>query len=545
MAVFHHEATLRTVLIALLLASAASAGDEKRYWRPIDRIDGLPLARVLALRPAGPDRIRASTAEGDYLVGPYAATPVEPSAPAQVETVRPPDTPDDVSGIVSFRDWYWGVSQERGIVRCRTSPRLRPVEIPGANRVHALARAADGSLWCGTENGLARVRDTAIEVVPAIDGTRLGTVTAVAVDAQQRVWVGSGSSFLGVYRRDAGGWRKIEGIDGYVHRITRDPAGALWFAALNAEGQPSSEGRGAFYFSEGEIRPAPANVDLPSQRVYDVVARDAAGVLWFATLKGLAAYEGPDRVTHYTAESGLAGEKVWCLCAGSDGSLWIGYQREKGVTRFASGRLQHFDVEDGLCDGNVWAIAEGRREVFWFASESGVSRFDGVRWSCFRDEEGLGSAPVWPLLPADDVLWLGTLGAGLVRFRLDDDAAPRTRFDAARYESDGGAVAVSWRGADAWYDTPAAELCFRWRLDGGRWSAATKATRLELAPEPGRHRLEVQAIDRFGNAEDPPAAVEVVVGAASPGGGWLLLFGTALALCAVALLIVRRARRGS
>jgi ligand-binding sensor domain-containing protein len=421
------------------------------------------------------------------------------------------------------------------------------VPLPGADRVHALAAAPDGAVWCGTENGLVRVLPNGgTETFPALAGRDLGTVTAVAVDREGRVWAGSGSSFTGVYRRDDGGWVHLDAIDGYVHRISSDSTGALWFAALNAEGGSMVEGRGAWSFSGGTFRPAPANVELPSRRVYDVVARDPAGVLWFATLKGLAAYEGPDRVAHYTPSSGLLGERVWCLCAGSDGSLWVGYQQERGATRLSSGRMEHFGVEQGLCDGNVWAIVEGRREVFWFATESGVSRYDGVRWSCFRDEEGLGLAPIWPLLPmADGSLWVGTLGAGLVHLVPGDALAPKTRFTSTSHRARvGEQVEVGWAGTDTWYDTPARDLWFRWRLDGGRWSDASPGRRVVLDPGPGRHVLQVQAIDRFGNAETPPAAVEIVVSEDAPR-LWPLYAGTGLLLLALGFLIGRRGRPGS
>jgi len=287
---------------------------------------------------------------------------------------------------------------------------------------------------------------------------------------------------------------------------------------------------------------------LPSARVYDVVARDPSGVLWFATLKGLAAYEGPGRVRRYDAgPNGLRGEKVWCLCAARDGSLWIGYQVERGVSRLARGAITHFDVSDGLCDGNVWSIEEGRPGVLWFATAAGLSRFDGLRWSCFRAGDGLGAAAIWPLLPLPDGgLWIGTLGDGLVRMHHDDSAPPfcraRRRFLRGRA---GEPVIVAWSGNDTWYDTPAQKLWYRWRLDGARWSQAKRRTSLGLRLDRGRHVLEIQAIDRFGNVSERPARVEILV---EPDRRlpWALLGLGALLVLALGALIGRRlARRGS
>jgi ligand-binding sensor domain-containing protein len=441
----------------------------------------------------------------------------------------------------------WVATRGRGILRRRHVPYFRSVPLPRTPRVHALARSPDGTIWCGTNDGLAAVLpDGTVEETSRIGEDPLGVVTACAVDGDGRVWIGSGSSFRGVYRREDGAWHHLDAIDGYVHRITVDPSGALWFSVLNAEGEPSGSGNGAWCFADGEFRPAPLNVDLPSGRIYDVVARDRRGTLWFATLKGLAAYEGARVVRYVAGEPGLLGEKVWCLCAARDGALWIGYQQTPGVSRLAHGIFTHFDVDDGLCDGSVWSITEGKPGVLWFATGSGLSRYDGIVWSSFRNEEGLGEEAIWPLLPmADGSLWIGTLGRGVVHLDPRDRTPPRTRFKADAYEAaEGSAVEIAWTGADAWYDTPAAELRYRSRLDGGRWSPATPAMSVRTSPPAGEHTLEVQAIDRFGNVEDPPATVRLVV-AGPMRIPYALAAGAAAALLAAGFLVGRARRKAA
>ncbi len=49
-------------------------------------------------------------------------------------------------------------------------------------------------------------------------------------------------------------------------------------------------------------------------------------------------------------------------------------------------------------------------------------------------------------------------------------------------------------------DTPKGEIWYRHRSVGGRWSRAGRGTR-EMTLGPGRHVIEVQAIDRFGPAQ--------------------------------------------
>jgi hypothetical protein len=143
----------------------------------------------------------------------------------------------------------------------------------------------------------------------------------------------------------------------------------------------------------------------------------------------------------------------------------------------------------------------------------------------------------------DGTLWIGTLGAGLVHLDPRDKAPPRTRFGAEAYEvREGNAAEVAWSGTDAWYDTAASELRYRMRLDGGHWSLAGTTTAASLSLPAGTHTIEVQAIDRFGNAEDPPASVRLVVLGLSrfP---YVAVAGAALALLAVGFVVGRARRR--
>lgn len=401
----------------------------------------------------------------------------------------PPPSPVEVAGET------WRATPDRGIERVRRL--FRRVEIAGISNVNAIALAPDGSVWCGTEDGLARLVAGRVERTKFIGSTRLTGVTACAVDREGRVWIGSGGHFTGAFRRDGESWTRVgaaEGfVDAHVHRITCDPTGALWFAVLNAPSGDSTEGAGAFVYSGGLFRPAAALQDLPSSRVYDVIARDAQGVLWFATLRGLASHEG----NHVTQHGGLLSERVFCLEAARDGSLWIGYQKSAlGLSRLARGAMTHFSAPP--CDVEVWSIEEGERDVLWFATNRGLLRHDGIRWSRFD----AGPHPLWPLLPmADGSLYVGTLGGGLLRFEPDDRDAPRTGF----LPGEG----VRWGATDAWWKTPPEEILYRWRVDGGRWSDPSPATELPGPLTEGPHRVEVQAIDLFGNAESPPALLEV------------------------------------
>ena len=460
------------ILILLLLALAARA----------EPAPALLQDRAVISLGVAQDAVWAETETGFFVIRKYG-----------VARGSPNDAPIARERVVEHAGFRWRATTS-GIVRTRLAPLFTRYELPNSDRVHALAAGPDGSIWCGTQRGVARYRDG--RFTAHLEDR--GLITTVAVDRAGRIWVGSGSAFTSAYRYDGNRWERVEGIDAFVHKIAMDEAGTLWFAALNAPGGDPNVGQGAWYWTDDGFREA---AWLTGKRVYDVAARDPSGVLWFATLRGLVAYRGNGRVTHYTPQSGeLAAEKVWCLSAASDGSLWVGYQSDgAGVSRLASGHVTHFTVRDGLSSDQVWAIAEGRRGVHWIATDAGLSRYDGRRWSRLRFTE----KPLWPLLPRPDgSLWIGSIRDGLWHYRPHDREAPKSELRANDNR-------VAWSATDAWLNTPAKTIWTRYRVDGGAWSRATAGASGDIAVPPGRHTVEVQAIDRFGNAESPPASLTV------------------------------------
>ncbi|MGQ0612955.1 MAG: ligand-binding sensor domain-containing protein [Planctomycetaceae bacterium] len=499
--------------LGLLQGKLAAAGEEGTWVLEEEGWRRTATAAVLRLPRGAHDRASFDSANEEFLAA------------------------AELAGMV----WY--ASARLGLLFRRERARFRQMPLPLSTRVNSLAAGKEGSIWCGTERGLAHVHADGTETIQAIDGRALGAITALAVDREGQVWIGSGSSFAGVYRLSHGVWSHLGAahgfVDAFVHRITLDPSGALWFAVLNAPGANSTEGEGAWVYSAGLFRPSPAHRELPSSRIYDVVARDSEGALWFATLRGLAAFDGT-RLLQY-AEGALLGEKVWCLCAARDGSLWVGYQGGNlGVSRLTRGTVRHYSTADGLGDPNVWSIIEAEGGVLWFATERGLSRFDGKRWSSFGAADGLPSAPLWPLLPGPaGSLWIGTLGGGLVRFEPDDREGPHTRFvDGLRTAVEGEEIAISWVGMDAWYDTPASDLWYRWRVGADAWSEARPTEGAQLRLPAGSHRFQVQAIDRFGNAEDPPGSLDLEVGRPFP-----VAWVTGLIVAAVVAMLVLRGLR--
>ena len=142
---------------------------------------------------------------------PGTAKGLEPQVPPPPELGS---LPVSVTVVHAGRTWC----ATRGLGILYTVPRVfRKVDVPGASEIVSLADAPDGSIWCGTNDGLAHVRFLGPGHLPGqarenvrrithVKGKKLGLVTGCAVDGDGRLWLGSGSSWTGLYRLDQDRW---------------------------------------------------------------------------------------------------------------------------------------------------------------------------------------------------------------------------------------------------------------------------------------------------------------------------------------------------
>lgn len=80
--------------------------------------------------------------------------------------------------------------------------------------------------------------------------------------------------------------------------------------------------------------------------------------------------------------------------------------------------VQRYSLEEGLSQQAVNAIAQDAEGFMWFGTEDGLNRFDGYEFRQLRheraNEQTLPNGWVSALVPADDGLWIGTDGGGIV-----------------------------------------------------------------------------------------------------------------------------------
>ena len=210
------------------------------------------------------------------------------------------------------------------------------------------------------------------------------------------------------------------------------------------------------------------------------IRQTADGYLWLGTEAGLYRFDGL-RFVLWTSSFGeqLASASVWSLCAGRDGSLWIGLG-SSGISRLRNGHLENFAPTDGVPSGGVLSIVEDKNGSIWAGGRYGFSKFENERWRPIGQEFGY-PAPGAQALFVDHAgtLWVATDGLtfGLSRDPVMRNTVLSLAANQTRFERTGQAVGMVWSMAEG--------------PDGVVWIADTSSRRvrpLTVQPESTAHR---------------------------------------------------------
>lgn len=160
------------------------------------------------------------------------------------------------------------------------------------------------------------------------------------------------------------------------------------------------------------------NSPLPFDAV-NAFAIDSSDAVWIGTGYGLARREDNGTWTTYNlSNSGLPGLDVRSLAVAADGSLWVG-TFQSGVAHYdGTTWTTYTQTNSGLASNFIKAITIDTAGKVWFASSRGLSQFDGTTWTTYYqvDYPVLRSDNFTSLAFEGNVLWLGTVNGGLVKF---------------------------------------------------------------------------------------------------------------------------------
>ena len=274
------------------------------------------------------------------------------------------------------------------------------------NSVLAIAQTADGYLWLGTEEGLARFDGIRfVHFDKRVAGLENNLIQCLLVDRQQNLWIGTGGGGLSRYSHGRfTAYTTKDGLSsGSIRALYEDEQGALWLG---------TEGGGLIRFEKGKFRAFTKADGLADNSVFAITG-DKKGTLWIGTHDGLTRLSG-GKFTNFHASDGLESNFVRSVYEDTHGILWIG-TNDGLCRRLPTGEITRFTTKDGLASDSIFSLFEDRAGTLWIGTGSGgLSRLASGRFSSYTEAQGLIGRDVWAITEdREGSLWIGTGGGGL------------------------------------------------------------------------------------------------------------------------------------
>jgi hypothetical protein len=261
------------------------------------------------------------------------------------------------------------------------------------------------------DRGIADVTELLIPFTMAVRDT----VTVMALDASERLWVGTVS---GLWRHSNGRWRRYnseaEDEDGVL------PSNRVTAVAVSSNGAVAvGTDNGLAVMKDLEWYKLTGENGLPDSYVTSLAY--VGEKLYIGTNKGLALKLGDNSVTVFDTSSGLLSLAVTALFADSKGRLWIG--GDNGVTIYSPGAKTWTRYK--FPGSTVYSFAEQSGGVIWIGTNKGVVTHkagkvvtgkDGKQvnvpeWKTYHSKNALKNDNVTSITACGKDMWVATDGA--------------------------------------------------------------------------------------------------------------------------------------
>ena len=297
-----------------------------------------------------------------------------------------------------------------------------------SNNVLCASSGQEGTMWFGTQNGIATYDGSTWEVMTTTThpGLANNNVSSILVTKDGNVWAAGdfGASF---YNGTA--WTTYKAVDGLgssrVTNISEMKNGDIWFSDFN----------GATHYDGTVFIAYKAADGLPFGGAEDVLEADNGAIILATGLGGVAVFNGVD-FKMVTEEDGLVSDNTTALLKDKDGNIWVG--TSDGVSVFDDSmkwmtnhtRMYTMPQPDTLnpvedlamdSEGNIWSGIY----VDYLVTVGGVAKFDGNAWTDYDEEEGVVGPTIRAItVDEKDNIWV-TTSSGITRIAFGSASVDR------------------------------------------------------------------------------------------------------------------------
>ncbi|MBV2130053.1 ligand-binding sensor domain-containing diguanylate cyclase [Arsukibacterium indicum] len=299
------------------------------------------------------------------------------------------------------------IGTERGLFQLDQQQQL--TELLAGVPVATLLAETSGELWIGTvDRGLLRLYGNKVEQLSIEQGLPNNRVLALWRDKERSLWVGTNGGMFRLRDAPFTTYSSEQGLaDNYVRTVMSDGAACVYVGSS----------RGLDHICDGTIR----NIDLSSHAKGQSVLSLAMGQhqsLWIGTYTdGLLHYADGKVIAHYNSKDGLAANEVRAILPRADGSVLVG--TAQGLTLIENGQLSTPIDAVALPSPFIMALHQAADGRIFIGSGAGVSIWQNgeVSQLDFSVLDQAEYAFGFVEDPEADILWM-TTDRGLVAFNL-------------------------------------------------------------------------------------------------------------------------------
>ena len=293
-----------------------------------------------------------------------------------------------------------------------SEPVAQDDQLPNSAIPTAIANDAQGFVWIGTQNGLARWDGQRFRIFNSNAGPGAlpdSQIECLLTDREGRFWIGTASGGLALYDRGTGAYRIYTAGPGglshaAVHALADAPGGRLWVGTeAGLDWLDPVTGRVVQEVAAGGAS-AQAGKAL-AEGVY-ALAQDRAGDLWIGTHGGLVRRDHRDGSFALVPLAGALDAPINALMLASDGRLWVGAESRGAFVLDPANRRSR-------------AVPGSKAQALTGAAVmAGAGKAVGMRVRALLE-------------PKPGVVWLGTYDDGVIAVDPNSLASRRVRLGAS------------------------------------------------------------------------------------------------------------------
>jgi ligand-binding sensor domain-containing protein/signal transduction histidine kinase len=273
---------------------------------------------------------------------------------------------DSVSAIIQTRDGFLWVGTGAGLVRFDgvkfTEVDLGQLGTNALTRVTALCEDSRGHLWIGTQtDGLFQLADGVVTQFTRARGLLDDNVTSLAAGGDGNVWIGTRSGLNLSTGTEIKSFTVRDGLtDDLVSGLHVARSGTVWITTRG----------GMCRYVDGHIAPYALQTESQGRSPeYLGAYEDRRGNLWaFGDTYLINLAEG--KRFNYFRGNEATSVRIWSLCEGRDGRLWIGTSG-RGLFCFDDNRFQPVILGELRWPYDVRAICEDHEGNLWLGTSGG------------------------------------------------------------------------------------------------------------------------------------------------------------------------------